>query len=150
MPAVARPSGEMKLGLLAKVLDRLDMIPIDVARRVDHKNRPVAPTPAPTAAYGTFLANACRGCHGASLSGGPIPGAPPEMAIPLNITPHETGLAGWTYVDFDRLLSTGMRKNGKTLDPMMPVTELGKFNKTEREALWAFLLSVPAKPFGGR
>jgi mono/diheme cytochrome c family protein len=150
MPGVARPSGEMQLGTLAKVLDRVNMIPLDVARRIDHEHRPTAPTPTPTAAYGTFLANACRGCHGATLSGGRIPGAPAEMAIPLNITPHETGLAGWAYADFDKLLSTGIRKNGKTLDPMMPVTELGKFNQTERQALWAFLQSVPAKPFGGR
>jgi hypothetical protein len=150
VPAVARPSGAMQLGLLAKVLDRQDMIPIDVARRIDHQKRPVAPPPSPTAAYGTFLANACRGCHGATLSGGRIPGAPSEMAIPLNITPHETGMAGWTYADFDKLLSTGIRKSGKALDPMMPVTELGKFNQTERQALWAFLQSVPAKPFGER
>ncbi len=150
VPAVARPSGAMQLGLLAKVLDRHDMIPIDVARRIDHKQRPVAPPPSPTAAYGIFLANACRGCHGTTLSGGRIPGAPADMAIPLNITPHETGIAGWTYTDFDKLLSTGMRKSGKALDPMMPVTELGKFNQTERQALWAYLQSVPAHPFGGR
>ena len=150
VPAVARPSGAMQLGLLAKVLDRQNMIPLDVARRIDHEHRPLGPTPAPTAAYGTFLANACRGCHGATLSGGRIPGAPSEMAIPLNITPHETGLAGWTYEDFDKLLSTGIRKMGKQLDPMMPVTELGKFNQTERRALWAFLQTVPAKPFGDR
>jgi len=149
-PAAVRPSGGIQLGTLAKVLDRVNMLPIDVARRIDHEHRPLAPAPAPTAAYGTFLANACRGCHGATLSGGRIPGAPPEMAIPLNITPHETGLAGWAYTDFDKLLSTGIRRNGKTLDPMMPVTELGKFNQTERQALWAFLQTVPAKPFGER
>ena len=62
----------------------------------------------------------------------------------------QTGLAGWAYTDFDKLLSTGIRRNGKTLDPMMPVTELGKFNQTERQALWAYLQTVPAKPFGGR
>jgi mono/diheme cytochrome c family protein len=150
VPPVSRPLGGIQLGLLAKVLDRKDMIPIDVARRIDHEHRPVAPAPAPTAAYGIFLGNACRGCHGATLSGGPIPGAPKEMAIPLNITPHDTGIKGWTFDDFDKLLSTGMRKNGKTLDPMMPVTELGKFNQIERQALWAFLQSVPSKPFGGR
>jgi hypothetical protein len=72
------------------------------------------------------------------------------MAIPLNLTPHDTGLAGWTYRDFDKLLNTGLRKNGKALDPMMPVTELGKYNQTERQALWAYLQSVPAKAFGGR
>jgi hypothetical protein len=150
VPAVNRPSGSMQLGVLAKVLDRKDMIPIDVARRIDHEHRPVAPAPAPTVAYGTFLVNACRGCHGATLSGGPIPGAPKEMAIPLNITPHDTGIKGWSFDDFDTLLSTGMRKNGKQLDPMMPVTELGKFNAIERRALWAYLESLPPKAFGGR
>ena len=33
---------------------------------------------------------------------------------------------------------------------MMPVSELGKFNETERRALWAYLQTVQAKPFGGR
>lgn len=150
VPTVGRPSGDSELGILAKVLDRKGMLPLDGARRIDHRNRPIAPAPAPTAAYGAFLVNACRGCHGAELSGGPIPGAPAEMAIPLNITPDATGIKGWTFADFDKLLSTGIRKNGKHLDPLMPVAELGKFNDVERHALWAYLESAPAKAFGGR
>jgi mono/diheme cytochrome c family protein len=150
VPPVDRPSGECEIGVLAKVLDRTDMIPLDVARRIDHQSRPSAPAPAATAAYGAFLVNACRGCHGANLSGGPIPGAPADMAVPLNITPHETGLKGWTFDDFDKLLSTGMRKNGKQLNPLMPVTELARFNDVERRALWAYLESAPPMEFGGR
>jgi hypothetical protein len=30
------------------------------------------------------------------------------------------------------------------------VSELGKFNQTERQALWAYLQTVPPKPFGSR
>src|SRR5262249_1655992 len=147
VPPVDRPSGESEIGVLAKVLDRKNMIPLDVARRIDHQNRPIAPAPAATAAYGAFLVNACRGCPRAPLSGGPIPGAPADMAVPLNIPPHETGLRGWSFADFDNLLSTGIRKNGKQLNPLMPVTELGKFNDVERHALWAYLESAPPKEF---
>jgi mono/diheme cytochrome c family protein len=150
VPPVEKASGPMELGVLAKVLDRHDMIPIDIARRIDHGKRETAPPPAPTAAYGAFLARACTGCHGPTLSGGKIPGAPSEMAIPSNITPDATGLEKWTYADFEKLLATGVRPDGRKLDPMMPFESLGKMNDVEKQALWAYLQSVPAKKFGGR
>ena len=150
MPGVQKPNGPFELGLLAKVLDRLDMIPIDVARRIDHSHVELAPPPTPTVAYGAFIGRQCTGCHGATLSGGPIPGAPPEMAVPLNLTPHETGLKGWTFEDFKRLLETGINKKGKKLDPMMPTAALAKFNETEMRATFAYLASLPPRAFGGR
>jgi len=150
VPPVAKPDGVFELGLLAKVLDRRDLIPIDIARRIDHDKRPAAPKPEPTAVYGAFIGRMCFGCHGAHLSGGPIPGAPASMAVPKNITPHETGLKEWTYTDFDRLLMQGLKKDGQKCDPMMPIEALGKMNDLEKQALWAYLRSVPAAPFGGR
>ncbi|HEY8944532.1 MAG TPA: hypothetical protein VIM73_09725, partial [Polyangiaceae bacterium] len=66
------------------------------------------------------------------------------------ITPHATGLKDWSYADFERLLDTGIRKNGKKLDPFMPLGNLAKFDETERKALWAYLRTLPAKPFGER
>lgn len=150
VPPVERPSHAMQVGALGKVLDRLDQIPMDVARRIDHSNVEMGPPPAPTAAYGRFVGRSCSGCHGKTLSGGPIPGAPSSFAVPLNITPHETGLKGWTYEDFDRLLTTGVRKNGKKVDPLMPVESFGKLEEIEKRALFAYLQSVPAVPFGGR
>ena len=83
------------------------------------------------AAYGAYLVRGCTGCHGDGLSGGPIPGAPPSTPVPLNLTPHETGLAAWTYEDFDKLLTQGVRKSGKKLDPFMPVEALGKLEFEE-------------------
>jgi mono/diheme cytochrome c family protein len=150
MPAVNRPSGEVKPGVLGRVLDRRDMIALDVARRIDHENRETVPAPAPTAQYGAFLARGCYGCHGEGLSGGRIPGAPPSMAVPLNLTPHETGLAGWSYDDFVNMLDTGKSKDGRALDPMMPFAGLAKMNATEKQALWAYLQSLPPTPFGDR
>jgi cytochrome c553 len=150
VPPVERAYGATEVKLLGKVLDRKDMVPLDVARRIDHGHRQSAPAPAATAAYGEYLARSCRGCHGETLSGGRIPGTPPEIPAPLNITPHETGLKEWSFEDFDKLLATGVRKNGKKLDPFMPVTELGRMNEVEKRALWAYLQTVPAKALGGR
>jgi cytochrome c553 len=150
VPAVQKPNGPFEIGLLGKILDRLDMIPLDVARRIDHTRVELAPPPTPTAAYGAFIGRACTGCHGSTLSGGPIPGAPPEMAVPLNLTPHQTGLQGWTFEDFKKTLETGVNKKGKKLDEMMPTAALAQLDDTEMHALFAYLASLPARPYGGR
>ncbi len=150
LPAVSRPNGPIQLGLLAKVLDRMDMIPLDIARRIDHAKVGSGPAPSPTKEYGALLGKGCTGCHGANLSGGPIPGAPPELPIPLNLTPDASGLKGWTFEDFDRLLLQGIRKNGKKLDPFMPIQAIGKQDDIEKRALFAYLQSLPPRPFGGR
>lgn len=151
VPPVKKPNGPFELGVLAKILDRQGAgVVMDVARHIDHKNIEKAPPPTPTKEYGRFLAKGCVGCHGEGLTGGAIPGAPPEIPIPLNITPHETGLKGWTRADFDRLLDKGIRKDGSKLNPFMPIESVGKMNETERQALFAYLMSLPAKPFGNR
>jgi mono/diheme cytochrome c family protein len=150
VPPVAKPDGEISVGVLGKVLDRGDKLPLDVARRIDHQHRTTAPAPAPTAAYGAFLSRVCVGCHGEHLSGGPIPGAPSSIPIPKNITTHETGIKGWTYGDFDRLITQGVKKDGTKLNPFMPVETFGKMNDVEKHALWAHLEAVPPLPFGGR
>ena len=150
VPRVEKPNGPFEIKTLGKVLDRQGKIALDIARRIDHANVGQAETPAPTTNYGKFVASQCQGCHGDTFSGGRIPGAPSNLPIPLNITPHETGLKDWSYDDFARMLDTGIRKNGKKLDPFMPVDAYGKLDETERHALWAFLQSVPPRDFGNR
>jgi cytochrome c553 len=151
LPPVDRVLPEGHVGVLGKVLDRLDQFPLDIARRIDHDAaRPSVPAPEPTAAYGKYLALLCTGCHGPGLSGGKIPGAPPELPIPTNITPHETGLRDYTEADFRRLLDTGIKRNGEKLDPFMPVATLSAMNDVEKKALFTYLRGVPARPFGGR
>jgi hypothetical protein len=72
------------------------------------------------------------------------------VAIPLNLTPDATGLKGWTYDDFKRTLTTGVRKNGTMLDPMMPVASFKQLNDTELKALWLYLSALPPLPLGAR
>ena len=150
LPPSSKPNGPIKLGTLAKILDRMDAIPLDIARRIDHEKAGRGPAPSPTKEYGALLGRSCTGCHGAKLSGGPIPGAPPELPVPLNLTPDATGMKGWTFEDFDRLMVQGIRKNGKKLDPFMPIEAFGKQDDTEKRALFAWLQSLPATPFGNR
>jgi hypothetical protein len=150
VPPVQRPSGETRIGVLGKVLDRREMMILDVARRIDHSQREQAPPPEPTAAYGAFLAKGCMGCHGEGLSGGRIPGAPASMPIPTNLTPHQTGIVGWTFEDFERVLNTGVRPDGRQLDPFMPYEAYSRMNDTEKRALWAYLQSLPPTAFGER
>jgi hypothetical protein len=150
VPPVQKPNGPFEIGPLAKVLDRHDMFVVDVARRIDHQKPELAPPPSPTAQYGGFIAKGCTGCHGAKLSGGPIPGAPAHFPVPLNLTPDDTGLKGWTFEEFDKTITTGIRKNGKKLDPFMPITALSKLDELEKKALFAYLSSLPPRAFGGR
>lgn len=150
VPPVQRENGVIEIGLLGKVLDQRGEFVIDVARRIDHAKKEAAGPPEPTAAYGKYLARGCQGCHGEGFSGGAIPGAPSSIPIPSNITTHETGIKGWTYEDFDKLLTQGVRKNGAKLNPFMPIESFGKMDEIEKKALYAFLMSVPPKPFGQR
>jgi hypothetical protein len=150
VPPVDRPDGLMQIRALGKVLDRKGQMILDIARHIDHDSTVRAKAATPTVEYGQFLAMGCSGCHGEHYSGGAIPGAPPSIPIPLNLTPHETGLKGWTIEDLNRLLDTGVRKNGKKLDPFMPFEAFAKFDDVERKALWAYLESLPPVPFGQR
>jgi cytochrome c553 len=151
LPAQTKQNEGMRIGILGKVLDQLGMIPIDVARRIDHQHIAKAPPPTPDPTYGAYLARLCSGCHGEHLSGGPIPGAPPSMAVPLNLTPDATGLSGYSLEDFKQVLKTGKRKkDGRKLDDMMPVESFGQFDELEMQALYSYLMSLPPKAFGNR
>jgi mono/diheme cytochrome c family protein len=150
LPPVDRPNGPVRIGMIAKVIDRLDKLPLDTARHIDHATVGQGPPPEPTAKYGELLSRVCTGCHGAHLSGGRIPGAPSSLPMPTNLTPHETGLKGWTYEDFARLLDQGIKKNGAKLDPFMPFQSFAKLDDTERHALWAYLTSLPPTELGNR
>lgn len=150
LPPVDTGAAEIEVGPVGKVLDRLDMMPLDVARRIDHDQPRSAPMPAPTKEYGKHVAKLCVGCHGETLSGGALPGAPPSLPAPLNLTPHETGLKGWTFADFENVLRRGIRKNGAPLNSFMPIDATKNFNDTEMAGLWAYLQSVPPKEFGNR
>jgi mono/diheme cytochrome c family protein len=150
VPASNKPSGSTRVGLIGKVLDRRGMFTFDVARVVEALPKEQPPAPEPTRNYGRFVVRLCTGCHGETLSGGPIPGAPPSIPTPGNITMHETGIKDYAFDDFAQLLKTGKRKNGTQLNPFMAIDLTRNLDDVELKALWAELQARPPKPFGGR
>lgn len=150
LPPVDRTHPDQAVGPVGRGLFISGRLPLIPAELVDHAApRPVAPAPGVTAEYGKYLAVTCAGCHGQTLSGGPIPGAPPEMGVPRNLTPHSpTGLGGWTLADFDNAVRHGTSKNGYTLGKDMP--RFTHLTDDEVAAIWTYLQTVPAKAFGGR
>jgi mono/diheme cytochrome c family protein len=121
------------------------------AFKTDHqKPHPTEPpVEAASVELGAHISQVCRGCHGDRLSGGKVAGDP-NMPIVANITPHETGLMGWTEADFFHALRDGKRKDGTDIKPQMPWKVYGQMNDVELKALWAYLQTVPPVPKGNR
>lgn len=152
LPPVDQDITANSLGPLGRVLLVADQIPVLPAEKIDHNApRPAAVEPGVTKEYGAYLAQTCSGCHGATLSGGPIPGVPAEPPYPANLTPEpETGLGKWTEQDFMKAIREGKRPDGSSLDTQMPWPNFSQMSDVEISALWLYLQSVPAKPYGQR
>jgi mono/diheme cytochrome c family protein len=124
----------------------------DAAEKIDHSLPPAQPVPvAVDAKHGAYVANMCIGCHGDHLSGGKIPGGPPDWPAAANITPGE-GSAMTRYKDsaaFIAMLRTGKRADGTPIK-VMPFESLAKLNDVDAQALHEYLKTVPPRPAGGR
>jgi mono/diheme cytochrome c family protein len=124
-------------------LTEADLVPHGAARQ------PV-PAPGPTPEYGRYLATVggCNGCHGPTFSGGPIPGMPPGTKPAANLTP--SGIGRYTETDFFRALRDGKRPAGTPIDPVMPYRLTSEMTDDDIRAVFAFLRTLPSKPFGNR
>ena len=100
--------------------------------------------------FGRHLAGVCVGCHGQDYAGGPIAGGDPSWAAARNLTPHESGLAGWSYEDFARAMLDEVRPDGSPVQlPMTMITPYAReMTEVELRALWRYLQSVPPVPTG--
>lgn len=152
VPPVNRVIPAPAMGPLARLLFLSGQLPLVPAELIDHGAvRPPMPAVGPTAEYGAYLATGCTGCHGPGLSGGRIPGADPNWPPAKNITPDaETGIGSWTEADFMRALRTGVRPNGSAINPVMPVQATKHMTDEELQAIYRYLRTVEAKPFGNR
>lgn len=144
--SVAPPS---YVGPVARALFVAGKIDALAAERIDHAApHPARVVPEPTAAYGKYLAAGCQGCHNPSFTGGKVPGTPPDWKPAANITPE--GIGRWSEADFVSALRTARRPDGTAIDPQMPVKVTRHMTDTELKALYAYLRTVPAKPYGVR
>lgn len=146
LPPSDNAPGDTEVRPLGRVLwlfGKLDLVP---AEAIDHSPRArVAPPAGPTAEYGAYLAQVCTGCHGADFAGQRVPGTPPELPVAANLTPHATGLAGWTEADFLRVIREGVRPDGRELHGFMPWRVYGGMTDEELRAIWAHLSALPPR-----
>lgn len=152
MPALPGEAGLVQLPPLVKALYAAGVMQ-DAAEKINHQQAPEQPVPeGPTAAHGRYVANMCIGCHGAGLSGGRIPGAPPDWPAAANLTTgSESAMARYVRAeDLEAMFKTGHRPDGSVVSSVMPFGALKALNHTDTQALHAYLSTLPARPFGQR
>jgi mono/diheme cytochrome c family protein len=146
VPKVDRERVAITVGPVARVLMLAGEIKL-AAEHIDHAGlRPPTVIPGVTVDYGRYLSAGCMGCHGEQFAGGRIPGTPPDWPPARNLT-SAGDLARWSEQDFLRVLETGVRPDGRQLNPVMPLA-FGKMNDTEKKALWVYLKTLPPATVG--
>ena len=147
-PVTAKSIPSVSAGPCLRLRARANfVITFDMDHQVPHLREP--PQAAITPQFGGHLVQVCKGCHGPGLSGGKIEGDP-GMPIVANLTPHATGLAGWTEADFIRAMREGKRRDGTAISDAMPWKAYGKMSDEELRAIYAYLTSVPPREKGNR
>ncbi|HKO68908.1 MAG TPA: c-type cytochrome [Burkholderiaceae bacterium] len=151
LPAVAGGGAELRVPLPVKALYAIGIVK-DAAEKIDHSLPPALPVAeGETSEHGRYVANLCIGCHGEGLSGGKIPGGPPDWPAASNLTPGP-GTVMLAYDSVDKLKSmfrSGKRPGG-TAVAVMPFATLREINDTDVAALYAYLKQLPPRPAGGR
>lgn len=146
------PGKEAVIGLpwIYKVQYGFGMIQ-DAAEKIDHALPPATPhVVAATVAHGAYVANSCISCHGARLSGGKIPGSPPDWPPAANLTPGKgSAMAHYpTAQAFKAMLRSGRRPDGSAVSTIMPFGALREMNDVDVDALHAYLTTLPPRAAG--
>lgn len=136
----------VQLPLPARVLYGFGAIQ-DAAAKIDHGLPPAtAVAEGVNLQHGAYVANMCLGCHGPQLTGGRIPGGPPDWPAAANLTPAAgSGMAPYPDAEsFLRMFKTGKRPDGSAIQ-VMPFESLKEMNETDLRALHLYLKSLPPK-----
>lgn len=140
LPAVDGRPGLVDLPLPVRALYGLGVVR-DAASKIDHAREPSPPVvPGVTVEYGRYVAMSCIGCHGATLEGGRIPGAPPDWPAAPRLAAGE-GAVMPRYPDAARLAAlfrSGRRADGSVVK-VMPFEALAQLDDTEVAALHRYL-----------
>jgi mono/diheme cytochrome c family protein len=151
-PPVARQMPPPVVGPVARTLMALGIAQLQSAPEAADQATASATAPPISASvdYGRYLSHidGCVRCHGPGLSGGLIPNMGPNKKIASNLTP--AGLGAYTEPAFARAMRQGMRPSGSPIDTFMPWRTFAAMTDTEIGALYTYLHTVPARPFGQR
>jgi mono/diheme cytochrome c family protein len=152
LPPVAGEGAVMRLPWVVMALYGVGLVR-DAAEKIDHRRLPSQPVPvAATVEHGGYVASMCVGCHGAKLSGGTIPGAPPDWPPAANLTPGEAGVMGRydSAEKFIAMMRTGKRPDGSEVSKVMPFAALRNLNDIDLTAMHAYLQTLPARKLDER
>lgn len=143
MPPAEGGAAQIELPLPVLALYGAGMLK-DAAQKIDHALPPSAPVAeAVSREHGAYVANACIGCHGATLSGGRIPGAPPDWPAAAKLAAGE-GSVMPRYADaaqFVSMMRSGQRPDGSAVSPVMPFGALKEMSDVDLQALYLYLKS---------
>lgn len=144
-PPVDREVPPFTLGPIGRMLVATRKLPPNWAEMIQHDApRPAKPPQAATKEYGQYLARlSCVGCHRADLSGGVIEDGDPKWPPSSNLT---SALKKYTFEDFHKALTEGVRPGGNPVSDVMPVRWTGLLDDYEIQALWLYLKDLPEVP----
>jgi alcohol dehydrogenase (quinone), cytochrome c subunit len=102
--------------------------------------------------HGEYVARLgnCVACH-TTLEGAPLAGGL-KMAVPMlgniyatNITPDpDNGIGQYSFEEFDRVMRSGVARDGHRLYPAMPYPSYAKMSEQDMRALFSFLMEEVA------
>jgi mono/diheme cytochrome c family protein len=150
LPVVPGTRAELQVPLIVRLLYAAGYVK-DSAEKIDHSLPPAQPPAAgDVIAQGGYVAEGCKGCHNASLSGGAIPGAPPDWPPAANLTSGSDGVLA-RYPDaesFAAMFRTGKRPDGTPVSTVMPFQTLREMSDADIRALYAHLKTLPPRALG--
>jgi mono/diheme cytochrome c family protein len=140
-PAAGQPA-RFEMPLLLRALYVAGVVR-DAPERIDHSLPPAQPVPeGVTPEHGAYVAQMCKGCHGDALTGGRIPGAPPDWPAAADLTAPATYGVYNSTEKFRTMMRGGKRPDGTSIQ-VMPFPALSQMNDTDLDALYVFLSALP-------
>ena len=102
-----------------------------------------------------FKISGCSHCHtaedGEQLAGGRALVTPFGTFYSPNITSHKTaGIGDWSAKDFQRALHQGISPDGSDYYPAFPYTSYTRIRADDLNALYTYILSLPASAQANR
>lgn len=139
-PQSGQEDGIIQLPLPGRVMYGLGGIP-EAVTKIDHTLPPAKAVPeGVNLEHGRYVAQMCAGCHGASLQGGKISGAPPDWPAAARLAPGE-GSVMPRYKDaeaFVAMMRSGKRADGSAI-AVMPFASLKMMSDIDLRALHLYL-----------
>ena len=142
------PSQLSSTGFIVMNLTReITFLPAELIRH--DQDPPPVPEPGLSPEFGEYLALSCPVCHGMKMSGGEIPGFPPEWPATGNLTTGSgSRMSTWGKDGFIEIIKNG-EKHGRSLHPdYMPWTSYRYMTDLELEAIYIYLISLDPTEFG--